>query len=218
MIVINDDRKVITHHGVKGMKWGIRKDNYAANRSKAKRVVQNYKQSNTINRGDLRDAEWMSKSITGKLKTVVATQVAGQILTACYKGKVPTTPYEIKKTLTEIGKRAAIHALKNEISGQGALKRYTDEGKKDSSKKQYKKKAITPNRLIANLAVIGVYAAPTIANVGKLSYNFAKVNRAVNQERVDKWGQNLLPKPGKTSEWHTIYDNGYMSILERIRP
>ena len=39
--------------------------------------------------------------------------------------------------------------------------------------------------------------------------------QAAVDARMKSWGPNLLDK--KTSEYHTIYDDGYMSVLEKIK-
>ena len=40
-MIIKDADVVITHFGVRGMRWGVRKDRYEQNRSKAQNIIKN---------------------------------------------------------------------------------------------------------------------------------------------------------------------------------
>lgn len=206
MWIVNDDRKVILHYGVKGMKWGVRKDRGTATRAKARNILDQQKYYG--NKKDLKDAAWMSQKLSEKAVNAIATASVPVMVNRLLFGNRRT----LSQDLTAIAFGAAGRYAKNEISGKGTLKNYQDSGKRDRTR------SITGHRLLGTLVGIGISSAPLFASMAKKPLYEAMQKRAENQARVDKWGQNLLPEPGNTAKMHTIWDDGYMSILERIEP
>jgi hypothetical protein len=100
------------------------------------------------------------------------------------------------------------------MAGRSSMKRYKYSGERNISKKQYKR--FTPELALQKSVKLATIFGPTLVKVSEAGLKAAYVNKINNQARVDKWGQNLLPQPGKTAGMHTIYDNGYMSILEKL--
>lgn len=218
-MIINDADKVITHFGIRGMKWGIRKDKNSSSsnealRLKAKSVVKRQSKLSGRTDADVKFADWMSKTMPQKAVaqlSIVASSVA--------IGYVLSNPLGMKfnkrilaSAVIKGVSNAAIGTAVNEYAGRRVLKRYTDSGDRDKTKKQYK--TLTPEVAISIGVATGVALAPVAGRIAIGGMKAAVINKRKNEAAFNKWGANILDK--KTSEFHTIYDDGYMSILEKI--
>ena len=168
-MIIKEEDVVITHFGVQGMRWGVRKERYEQNREKAKNILKD--------------------------------------------------PKEIAKLALNIAKKTATSTLLNEVSSTSSLRRYDKSGAKDISRKQYKKHSLTPEIAVSRGIKLGMAVAPFVKTFGGVTVHtlaeYKRQRQAAVDARMKSWGPNLLDK--KTSEFHTIYDDSYMSVLERIK-
>lgn len=219
-MIIKEADVVITHFGIQGMRWGVRKERYEQNREKAKNIVKRQSDSKNMNVHDLEAAKWMSKSVPNKISSVFfRSAVSAAVGTVISKGpEALKDPKEIAKLVSTAAKKTATNALLNEMTSASSLRRYDQSGMKDSSKKQYKALSLTPDQAIKRGIQVGIAVSPFVKKYsGRVVHELANEKRkrqnAVD-ERMKAWGPNLLDK--KTSEFHTIYDDGYMSVLERI--
>lgn len=217
-VIIKESDIVITHSGVIGMKWGIRKERYEQTRQKATNIVSQNKGSKSMNTQDLAAAEWMSKSIPDKVASEIFKSTigiaAGYILTG--QTDKLKDPAIIAKTAARILKSTATSAALKEVAYTRAInKRYKSTGEKDLSVKQYRRESLTPEGMIMKGTRVAMAISPIISAVAKQKLGTIAKNRYETNSRMEKWGPNLLDK--KTSDVHTIYDDGYMSVLEKIK-
>jgi len=218
-VIINDDDKVITHFGIRGMKWGIRKDKNSSSsnealRLKAKSVVKRQRELSSSTGADLKFADWMSKTTSQKavaqLPNVASSVAIGYVISNALGIKF--NKRILASAVIRGVRNAAIGTAVKEYAGRRVLKRYTDSGDRDKTKKQYKR--LTPEVAISIGVATGVALAPIAGRVATAGLKSAVINKRKNEAAFNKWGANILDK--KTSEFHTIYDDGYMSILEKI--
>jgi hypothetical protein len=203
----------LKHYGVLGQKWGVITKREGDLRSKAKNVVKTQSKLASKTGLDVDSAVWMSKSVGEKAFQTL--QIAAFSATMNYALRVGMgKKTDIKQVALKAIKDAAVGVAIAEYGGRSSLKRYDTSGKRDMSKKQYKH--LTPELAGAAAIYYGVKFAPLAGRLSKLGLQYAANKHAQNRARVDAWGQNILPK--KTSEFHTVYDDGYMSILEKIKP
>ena len=220
-MIIKEEDVVITHFGIRGMRWGIRKERYEQNREKAKNILKTQSQNKEMNVHDLASAEWMSKSVPDKISGVFFRNAVGTVATKIMLQGPESLkdPKEIAKLASMISKKTATTALLNEVSSASSLRRYDKSGAKDISKKQYKKHSLTPEIAVSRGIRVGMVVAPFVKAYGGATVHALAERKRQRQAAVDarmkSWGPNLLDK--KTSEFHTIYDDGYMSVLERIK-
>jgi len=220
MILVDENRNIIQHYGVLGMKWGVRKSEYESLRNKAENVYKTQSSvKNNIPRADLKSALWLSKTTSQKVfSTAFSASVNALVSYNLTKALNPSALSDPKKLVKTIGlnavKNAAIMAVSKEIASKSAMKRYTDSGQKDMSKKQYKH--ISPEQIGEKAFGLALRVAPLVIKAGTIGVKSAYVKKMENKARVDSWGNRLLNAPGKGSTMHTIFDDGYMSILEKI--
>ena len=219
-MIIKEADVVITHFGVRGMRWGVRKERYEQNRSKAQNIIKN-RGNKDFNKHDMEAAQWMSKSVPNKVSSVFFMNAVGTVgMALAFKGpEAFKDPKEVAKLAATVAKKTATTTLLNEMTSAGALRRYDQSGTKDVSKKQYSRNALTPERAISNGIRLGMVVVPFVKKYGPQTVHALAERKRARQSEVDarmkSWGPNLLDK--KTSEFHTIYDDGYLSVLERIK-
>ena len=220
-MIIKESDVVITHFGIQGMRWGIRKDKFAQNREKAKNILRTQAHNKQMNVVDKQAAEWMSRSVPDKVanmffKDAVGAAVAQLIFIGPESLKDPKV---IEKLALSVAKSTAKKTVIKEILSTSSLRRYDQSGQKDLSKKQYKKHSLTPEKAIQNGIRLGMIVGPIVKRYGPMTIHTLAERKRERQAAVDarmkSWGPNLLDK--KTSEFHTIYDDGYLSVLERIK-
>ena len=150
-MIIKEADVVITHFGIQGMRWGVRKDRYEQNRQKASNIVSKNKDSKSMNKQDLTAAEWMSKPVSDKIASEIfknTINVAAEYVLTGTVSKLKD-PETIAKTAAHILKRTAMTTALKEVSSAAAIiKRYKTTGEKDYSVKQYKRNSLTPEQLI----------------------------------------------------------------------
>jgi len=218
---IVDEERTLSHFGVTGMKWGVRRDAFLererALRNKAENIVKTQSKSEKANAFDVGSAAYMSKTAAQKIFSTVAMQIIGTIAAQAITGKLTTVVSDraqLKRTITKIAMSSALKLGTTELKGRGSLKRYTQKGEKDLSKKQYK--WMTPEHALAATIKTAVMMTPFLAAIGKQKLRSVVKNKYETQKRVDKWGDHLLGT--KTSDMHTIFSDpeGYMSVLAKI--
>lgn len=220
-MIIKEDDAVITHFGVSGMKWGVRKERYQEQRKKASNILKSKSDNRATNISDLKAAEWMSKSVPDKISGVFFKNAVLQVSsTMLLKGpEVFNDPKEIANITLAVAKKSVVETLTNEATSGMSLRRYTQSGVKDSSKKQYGKKSLTPEDAVKRGIKIGVAVAPMMRKYGGKTIHqaadLARKRKSIVDARMKAWGPNLLDN--KVSDFHTIYDDGYTSVLERIK-
>jgi hypothetical protein len=221
MIIIKEEDTVITHFGVQGMRWGIRKERYQQNREKAKNILKKQSNNKRMNVNDLKSAEWMSKSVTDKISNTFFREAINSVIPKLiYEGPDSLKdPKDISKFALLVAERTAKKAIVKEAIFSASLRRYDQSGEKDFSKKQYKKHSLTPEKAVMNGILLGMNVAPIVKKYSPVVMSTLVNKQRKRKENIDarmkSWGPNLLDK--KISEFHTTYDDGYLSVLERIK-
>jgi len=214
-MIVKDDQRVITHYGIRGMKWGIRNDGSAdARRAKAKKITKNISTQDSMGAAsDFANANWASKTVPEKMFGAMANTIALDMLGSMATQGKPPDFKDPKWAVNLVVKAATTYGIK-EINSNNALKRYTDEGKRDPTKKQYD--GFTPEHAISLGIRGGLLAGRVAVGIGTKKLVDVVKTRRETEARMDSWGSRLFDT--KTSDMHTIYDDGYMSILEKIKP
>ena len=171
MVIIKEEDVIITHFGVQGMRWGVRKERYAQNREKAKNIVGIQSNRKDMNKSDLAAAEWMSKSVPDKIANTLFKNAVGSVASQLiFKGPESfKDPKEIEKLALSISRSTAKKALITEATSATTLRRYHQSGEKDLSKKQYKRNSLTPERAIRNGIRLGMVGSHVLKRYGPMS-------------------------------------------------
>ena len=127
-MIIKEADVVITHFGIQGMRWGVRKDRYAQNRAKAKNILNAQSGNKEMNKNDLKAAEWMSKSIPDKVASELFQKTVKTIVfQAAPAYLVSKSSFKDKKVLLSIAskivKDTATEVALKEASASVSLRR-----------------------------------------------------------------------------------------------
>ena len=187
----------IKHHGIKGMKWGVRrfqnKDGSltpagnkrysdSERRAQMKKIA---KRKNVKFDSDRKTAEYASKNIASRTADTVAKTAAIEVLkTAFTGGKLGPD------TIKQIATNSAMNIAEQELRAMSVSKKYDKDGK--VIKGVEKGKFISREDKIS----IGINAATKAASLAsiamKMKYASAEKNRQKNQEIFESWGGRIL--------------------------
>ena len=181
-MIIKEDDVVITHFGIRGMRWGVRKEAFKSKekklREKALNVLSN--KNEFSNKNDMQAAEWMSKPLPEKA-AVVALNAGIKLGVAYGLRKAFNLPgpaislKDLKKTAVD----TTLDIVSREAHGRSSLKRYEQSGKQNLSKKQYKK--MTPESIMLNTVSVG-----RVAYAAYSSFASTKVSESKNRAAIGK--------------------------------
>ena len=199
----------IYHHGVKGMKWGVRryqnkdgslmsagKKRYQEHKEKKKEYqnkLEKIASNSRNNRTDVAIAKAAQDDTTKKVMRAVKGRIAGQIIADALMGNVnyaSMSKDDIQQRLVFIAKGAAADFLKNELYARSVAKKYDENGKKD---KRYEKENLLTRERVFDICLNtakGLY--PYASSMAGIKYTQAKERRAANEARFNAWGGNIL--------------------------
>ena len=205
----------IQHHGIKGMKWGVRRfqkkdgsltpDGEKRYREKLSKIVKN----KYINESDRRRFEYRNQSLAKRAGKTAASGVAQMILSDVMTGNI--TRYAsmnreqlirslTKKAITLTATTAANVAV-NDALAKSASKRYTDDGKKIRGTKN--NGLMTKEDAIETGVGIASRVVPVMNIALKMKASQVRAQRAKNEETFNRWGQNILSEKLDNVIWQS---------------
>lgn len=225
LIVQKNNQIIMTHSGVRGMKWGIRKAEDLVRgernlKTKASNIVKQHKGKQSTNMSDIANAEWLAGTTGSKVGKTVAMSVGSAVLSLALSGKnfssVLSNPAYLKKIAEGVAINSVRNFTMNEVSARVSMRRYKQDGTKDKSKKQYK--YITPEEVTKRAIKFGINIAPIARVMLNKPLREAESRGRMRRQQAESMVGRMLPK--KTSDMHTIYESvdGLTAILERIKP
>lgn len=199
----------LMHHGILGMRWGIRrtpeqlgratarKKERADFRQKAANVAANkYAQGS-----DRQRARYASSTAAGRISKTAFSFLAQMVIADVMTGNISQyknmNAAQITRKITSIAIKTAGLVALNDALAKSAMKNYTDKGTTVPGKKR-STKIVTKEDMIGMGVRVGVAAATVGASIGTHKLAQAARTRKANEARFNAWGQNILPQ--KTSE------------------
>lgn len=192
------------HHGVKGMKWGVRRTpqqlghDIRKRRAQKKAEQEAYKKKmrkiakNRYNLdADKKRARYSAQSTTGKVISTTATTIGKTIVRDAMLGKSYSkmTPQQLAaKAVGMVAETGARYAY-NEATAKSMASRYTEDGKR---KPRTKTEYYTKEQKMDLAVDLAMAALPLAAYSAKTNIKTARANRAANEAKFNAWGGNIL--------------------------
>lgn len=209
------------HHGVKGMKWGVRRER---NRNKElayrKKLGSIIKNKNADPR-DVKRFKYRNQSYGKRFAKTAASGMAqmliGEMLTGSISKYGQMSKQQLKQELTKkalsLTATTAANVAIQDAMAKSASKRYTDSG---SKVKGVKKRIVSKETIIEKSIGIAARAAPIVAFAGATKLSKVVADRKRNEENFKKWGANILPEKVDNVIWQSD-DLQYAIIDNRNR-
>lgn len=209
------------HYGVKGMKWGVRRerrqDNERLYRKKLSSIIENKNaNSRDVKRFKYRNQSYgkrFAKTAAGGLtQMLIGEMLSGNISRYGQMSKQQLRKELTKKALSLTATTAANVAIKDAMA-KSASKRYTDDGKRV---KGTKNRVITKEDVMETAIGSAVRIAPVLVFAGGMKLSKVMADRARNEATFNKWGANILPEKVDNVIWQSD-DLQYAIIDNRNR-
>lgn len=195
------------HHGVKGMKWGVRRsqavlDRLAGRIRKSQDDEKEYrnklsaiqKNSKNIHRYDRELFKYRNANLGQRIVKTAGTAIASELISAYTSGRIKNPSYfskeELTKKFTKMAVSTAANVALNDALAKSAAKGYTSDGERVNGKKD--RRLVTKEAAINSGVRTAVAVAPFVAAIGRMKLNQAMRTRAMNEARFKSWGQNIL--------------------------
>lgn len=201
-----NDKLVLEHYGVPGMKWGHRKrQEEIAYRKKLTNILD----AKTANKEDTKRFKYRNQPVAKRIVKTAASEAAQMVvrdaLNAHLRGqKMGYNKIVVGKKAGSIVARTATTVALNDALAKSASKRYTDDGGRVPGTKDHfisKETAIVQSIKIARIA--NPYAKRAIG----MKAASMRANRQANEDRFNRWGENVLAQ--KVSNVITLDPNDY---------
>lgn len=199
----------LTHSGVLGMKWGVRKENESAYRAKLSKIQGN----KNINASDAKRFKYRNQSAAARITKTAASATAKVVVKEAFQkyllGK-QITKKDILRDITGIAISTASQVAIQDALAKSASKRYTNSGKRQPGTKD---RILTKEDLIQTGIGVGVKAAYVGVAVGGLKMAQVRAARQANEDQFNAWGRNILPQTVD----NVIWSNDDMAIIDNRR-
>lgn len=209
MIKISDDVK---HYGVKGMRWGIRKDSYKKYRQKQGRIAKNSPIGTDVERAE------RAKQSLSRQATKIATGVAiGIVASDVLQGKSPMSlsKSELQTRAIKVATATATALITKEALAASMSTRYTQSGKLKNPKES-KKLLTREDKIEIGLAAAGT--AYKMKDTIKMLYNtrlyMVAQKRAANEAAFKRMGGNILEEKFDNIVWRS--SDGKQVIIDNV--
>ena len=216
----------LTHWGIKGMKWGVRryqnKDGSLTSAGKKRYSVGDYiqskkeqrkkevtkirniqkKQGQNLDYGDLKRLKYYKDPYVKRLGKAITAATVQTVLADIMTDKAKYYRYANKKDITKrltsiLGSSISSVAI-NDYLAKSTLKRYSDSGRKTK-----KTGFITKEDIIEVGVSSAAYAAPALSLLAQMKMSQVANKNRQNRERFEKWGGNILSQKVDNVVWQS---------------
>jgi hypothetical protein len=198
------------------MKWGVRHDRKTSARRSAKKAEQKayqkklgaaIKNRSTIE-SDRKRFENARKSLASRATKTAVSGVIQMLIGEAMSGNLPKYANMDKKQLAvALGKKAAMLTATTSANvaidsalARSAAKRYDDSGKR---KPGVRVSYLTREDKIQAGVHAATYGVTALAALAKVKVDTTRARRARDEERVNKWGANILAEKVDNVVWQS---------------
>lgn len=207
----------LSHHGILGMKWGVRKEQEKAYRQKLTAIGKNKSVANTT---DAKRFKYRNQSLGKRVAKTAATQVAQMLIGDIFNGNIQQyasmSKPELRKKLTQKAISLAVTTSANVVIkdalAKSASNRYTNKG---TRVKGTKDKFMTKEDAIEIGVGAAVSAVPIAGVVLRKTMRQADTERRKNEAAFNRWGQNILPEKVDKFVWQS--DDFKTAVIDNRR-
>lgn len=193
------NQQYIQHFGVRGMKWGHRKAGEDAFRSKLSKIEKNGQKARYYaNQSDMNRFKYRNRSLSKRVGGVAAGHIAMDVFKTVTTQPGGLAAYsrmskpELAAKLTVLALKTASGVAMRDALAKSAADRYTDEGKKDKTKKQ--PGIFTKEDVIEGGVNVAAMMIPVMYNTAQIKYNSPAAQDARAKKKVDDFMKDISPE------------------------
>ena len=208
------------HHGIKGMKWGVRRSQATLDRlagrvkahqqkekdfrKKLSTIDEKQSKYGNITDGDLKRIKYRNQSLGMRAGKTAASLLAGKLITECLSGSAHRYTRMNKAQLADELMQLAVQTtgvvVARDALAKSTAKKFTDTGRRVRGKHT----EIVSKEVVLEIAVnTAASMMPVYVGLAKTKVSHAAKTRARDEERVRRWGQNILPQKVDHIVWQS---------------